>query len=130
MIVLSVANNISFEARTTDIWNVCIFLIILFDLTFYVNGKQLRSGSDGKLLNNTVPWQAPGTHFTSIKCPFSAINFDILLFLNQWKRETLSTKEIAGCEVYGVRVSVTYHLTCVNIIFSSVSVAEWPPFGK
>ena len=32
--------------------------------------------------------------------------------------------------VYGVRVSVTFHLTCVHIIFSSVSVAEWPPFGK
>ena len=30
----------------------------------------------------------------------------------------------------GVRVSVTFHLTCVHIIFSSVSVAEWPPFGK
>ena len=23
-----------------------------------------------------------------------------------------------------------FHLTCVNIIFSSVWVAEWPPFGK
>ena len=23
-----------------------------------------------------------------------------------------------------------FHLTCVHIIFSSVSVAEWPPFGK
>ena len=31
----------------------------------------------------------------------------------------------------GVRVSVTVRLTFVNnIIFSSVSVAEWPPFGK
>ena len=30
----------------------------------------------------------------------------------------------------GVRVSVTFHLACVHIIFSSVSVAEWPlPFG-
>ena len=31
--------------------------------------------------------------------------------------------------VFGVKVSVTFHLTCVHIIFSSVSVAEWPPFG-
>ena len=31
---------------------------------------------------------------------------------------------------FGVRLSVTFHLTCVHIIFSSVSVAEWPPFGK
>ena len=30
----------------------------------------------------------------------------------------------------GVRLSVTFHLTCVHIIFSSVSVAEWSPIGK
>ena len=28
------------------------------------------------------------------------------------------------------RVSVTFHLMCVHIVFSSVSVAEWPPFGR
>ena len=32
--------------------------------------------------------------------------------------------------VFGVRVSVTFHLTYVHIIFSSVWVAEWPPFRK
>ena len=26
--------------------------------------------------------------------------------------------------------SVTFHLMCVHIIFSSISVAEWQPFGK
>ena len=31
---------------------------------------------------------------------------------------------------FGVRVSVTLHFMCVHIIFSSVSVAEWPPFRK
>ena len=25
---------------------------------------------------------------------------------------------------------MTFHLTCVHIIISSVWVAEWPPFGK
>ena len=25
---------------------------------------------------------------------------------------------------------MTFHLRCFHIIFSSVSVAEWPPFGK
>ena len=25
---------------------------------------------------------------------------------------------------------MTFHLTCIHIIFSSVSVAEWPLFGK
>ena len=32
--------------------------------------------------------------------------------------------------ILDVRVSVTFYLICVHIIFSSVSVAEWPPFGK
>ena len=31
---------------------------------------------------------------------------------------------------FGVRVSVTLHHNCVHIIFSSVLVAEWPPFGQ
>ena len=31
---------------------------------------------------------------------------------------------------FGVRVSVTFHFMCVHIIFSSVLVTEWPPFGK
>ena len=29
--------------------------------------------------------------------------------------------------ILSVRVSVTFQLMCVHIIFSSVSVAEWPP---
>ena len=32
--------------------------------------------------------------------------------------------------VFGVRVSMKFHLTCVHIIFSSVWVADWPPLGK
>ena len=32
--------------------------------------------------------------------------------------------------VFGVRVLVTFHLTCFHTIFSSVLVAEWTPFGK
>ena len=31
---------------------------------------------------------------------------------------------------FGVRVSVMFHLMFVNYTFSSVRVAEWPPFGK
>ena len=31
---------------------------------------------------------------------------------------------------FGVRFSVTFHLMCVLIIFSSVSVAELQHFGK
>ena len=29
-----------------------------------------------------------------------------------------------------VRISVTFHLMFVRIVFSSVWVAEWPPFGN
>ena len=32
--------------------------------------------------------------------------------------------------VLSVKVSVTFQLACVDSTFSSVSVAEWPPFGK
>ena len=31
---------------------------------------------------------------------------------------------------FGVRVSVTFHFMFVHYTFSSVWVAEWPPFGK
>ena len=31
---------------------------------------------------------------------------------------------------FGVRVSVMFHFMFVHYTFSSVWVAEWPPFGK
>ena len=31
---------------------------------------------------------------------------------------------------FGVRVSVMFHLMFVHYTFSSVWVAEWPPFGN
>ena len=31
---------------------------------------------------------------------------------------------------FGVRVSVVFHFMFVHYTFSSVWVAEWPPFGK
>ena len=31
---------------------------------------------------------------------------------------------------FGVRVSVMFHFMYVHYTFSSVWVAEWPPFGK
>ena len=31
---------------------------------------------------------------------------------------------------FGVRVSVIFHLMFVHYTFTSVLVAEWPPFGK
>ena len=32
--------------------------------------------------------------------------------------------------VFDVRGSVMFYLMCVHIIFSTVWIAEWPPFGK
>ena len=31
---------------------------------------------------------------------------------------------------FGVRFSVMFHFMFVNYTFSSVCIAEWPPFGK
>ena len=31
---------------------------------------------------------------------------------------------------FGVRVSVMFHLMIVHYTFSSVGIAEWPPYGK
>ena len=31
---------------------------------------------------------------------------------------------------FGVRVSVMFHFMFVHYTFSSILVAEWPPFGK
>ena len=31
---------------------------------------------------------------------------------------------------FGVRVSVMFHFKIVHYTFTSVKVAEWPPFGK
>ena len=38
--------------------------------------------------------------------------------------------DVVSVACFGVRVSVMFHLMFVNYTFSSVWVAEWPPFGK
>ena len=48
---------------------------------------------------------------------------------------SLLTVQCGGSDVvpvacFGVRVSVMFHLMFVHYTFSSVCVAEWPPFGK
>ena len=37
---------------------------------------------------------------------------------------------VVSVRCFGVRVSVMFHFTFVHYTFSSVSVAEWPPFEK
>ena len=37
---------------------------------------------------------------------------------------------VVSVSCFGVRVSVIFHFMFVHYTFSSVWVAEWPPFGK
>ena len=37
---------------------------------------------------------------------------------------------VVSVSCFGVRVSVRLHFMFLHYIFSSVLVAEWPPFGK
>ena len=48
-----------------------------------------------------------------IKCPFQGGGSDVV-----------------SVRCFGVRVSVMFHFMFVHYTFSSVWVAEWPPFGK
>ena len=38
--------------------------------------------------------------------------------------------DVVSVSCFGVRVSVMLHFIFVHYTFSSVWVAEWPPFGK
>ena len=38
--------------------------------------------------------------------------------------------DVVTVSCFGVRVSVIFHFMFVHYTFSSVWVAEWPPFGK
>ena len=38
--------------------------------------------------------------------------------------------DVVSVSCFGVRVSVMFHFMFVHHTFSSVRVAEWPPFGK
>ena len=49
------------------------------------------------------------------------INFDIM---------TAFGSGVASVSCVGVRVSVMFHFMFVHYTFSSVWLAEWPPFGK
>ena len=38
--------------------------------------------------------------------------------------------DVVSVSCFGVRVSVMFHFIFVHYTFSSVTVAEWPHFGK
>ena len=41
-----------------------------------------------------------------------------------------SLSDVVSVSCFGVRFSVMFHFMFVHYTFSSVWVAEWPPFGK
>ena len=43
---------------------------------------------------------------------------------------TLNGSDVVSVSCFGVRFSVMFHFMFVHYTFSSVWVAEWPPFGK
>ena len=55
--------------------------------------------------------------------PFNALIFPIL-------RGCVQSFVAVSVSCFGVSVSVMFHFMFVHYTFSSVWVAEWPPFGK
>ena len=43
---------------------------------------------------------------------------------------TMTVSGVVSVSCFGFRVSVMFHFMFVHYTFSSVWVAEWPPFGK
>ena len=64
-----------------------------------------------------IPWKSLGNTASEIETAESSL---LSLFMRDKGR----------CNMPHVRVSVTCQRMFVNIIFSSVWVAEWPPFAK
>ena len=47
-----------------------------------------------------------------------------------WNFLFFGGSDVVSISCFGVRVSVMFHFMFVHYTFSSVWVAEWPPFGK
>ena len=50
--------------------------------------------------------------------------------LNEFDLNDLNGSDVSTVRCFGVRVSVMFHFMFVHYTFSSVWVAEWPPFWK
>ena len=46
------------------------------------------------------------------------------------KQDTTHFGDVVSVICFGVRVLLMFHFMFVHYTFSSVLVAEWPPFGK
>ena len=64
---------------------------------------------------------------TSARILFTSINVDII---EQNRFNQGGGSGVVSVSCFGVRVSVMFHFMFVHYTFSSVWVAEWPPFGK
>ena len=97
-----------------------LFILVGWDRSSFICCLVHRSSSDDLLLlqiSSGVVWQTRDLHLSRNTYLLNPR----LCFFIVLKRDLF---------VLAVRVSVTFHLTCVHIIFSSVWVAKWPPFGK
>ena len=47
-----------------------------------------------------------------------------------WYLPLIHQARVSSVSCFGVRFSVMFHFMFVHYTFSSVWVAEWPPFGK
>ena len=52
------------------------------------------------------------------------------IIIKKFKSFKRKDSDVVSVGCFGVRVSVMFHLIFVHYTFSSVWVAEWPPFGK
>ena len=56
--------------------------------------------------------------------------FGILMRINTPPKFQGGGSDVVSVSCFGVRFSVMFHFMFVHYTFSSVWVAEWPPFGK
>ena len=82
-----------------------VFCLFVLRFNVLVNNFSVMSGQSHRFLQ----------HFRGVKCLAQGHN----------------TAEVGfSVSCFGVRFSVMFHFMFVHYTFSSVWVAEWPPFGK
>ena len=69
------------------------------------------------------------TPFTVRHFLLDCADFIVLTVIHYWPFQG-SGSDVVSVSCFGVRFSVMFHFMFVHYTFSSVWVAEWPPFGK
>ena len=63
---------------------------------------------------------------------FRLLQFLVIAYVvrSLFEKPRVETVKLSSVSCFGVRFSVMFHFMFVHYTFSSVWVAEWPPFGK